>query len=153
MVDMSEESEINPSEIDSYNTENQLHRERVGMREEVGNGENEEFIVNYDRIEDEEKKYILEKVVDLMKKDDLPNPQNLRRIDRLKMKNKTRLVNEVIGLIETHHITETNKLIKCGALVINQLFGVKEIKRKKQEGPFWKRRIEEKIQALCLTVR
>ena len=150
---MSEESEINPSEIDSYDTENQLRQERVGMREEVGNGENEEFIVNYDRIDDEKKKYILEKVVDLTKKDDLPYTQNLRRIGRLKMKDKTRLVHEVIGLIETHDITETNKLIECGALVITQLFGEKEIKKKKQEGPFWKRRIEEKIQALCLTVR
>ena len=71
-----------------------------------------------------------------MKKDDLPNPQNLRRIDRLRVKDKTRLVNEVIGLIETHDMTETNKLIKCGAQVITQLLGVKELKKKKQEKPF-----------------
>ena len=68
MVDMSEESEIHPTEIESYDTENQLHQERGAVREEVGNAENEEFIVNYDRIHDEEKRYILEKVVDLMKK-------------------------------------------------------------------------------------
>ena len=64
------------------------------------------------------------------------------------MKDKTRLVNEVIGLIETHDVTETNKLIKCGAQVITQILGVKEIKKKTQEEPFWKRRIEGKIKAL-----
>ena len=53
MVDMSVENEINPTEIESYDTENQLHQERGAVREEVGNGENEEFIVNYDRIDDE----------------------------------------------------------------------------------------------------
>ena len=34
---------------------------------------------------------------------------------------------------QTSNITEDNKLIKCGALVITQLLGTKEINKKKEE--------------------
>ena len=129
IVDMSEESDINPTETESYDNANQFHQERGNVRKEVGNGENKEFIVNYNRMDYGEKRYILEKVIDLMNENDLKNPQNLRTVDRLKVKDKTKPVNEVIALIETHDITETNKLIKCGTLVLTQLLGVKEIKK------------------------
>ena len=38
--------------------------------------------------------------------------------------------------------------MKCGALVITQLLGIKEIKNKKKEELFWKRRIESNINVL-----
>ena len=83
-----------------------------------------------------------------MKKDNLPNPQNLIRIDRVRLKEKTKLVDEVLDSVQTSGITEDNKLVKCEALVITQLLGIKEIRNKKKEEPFWKRRIESKINAL-----
>ena len=83
-----------------------------------------------------------------MKKDNLPNPQNLSRIDRLRLKEKTKLVDEVIDSLQTSNITEDNKLVKCVALVITQLLGIKEVKNEKKEEPFWKRRIESNINAL-----
>ena len=52
------------------------------------------------------------------------------------------------GEVQTSNITEDNKLVKCGALVITQLLGIKEIENKQKEEPFWKRRIETKINAL-----
>ena len=64
-----------------------------------------------------------------MKKDNLPNPQNLRRIDRVRSKENTKLVGEVIDSIQTSNITEDNKLVKCAALLITQLLGIKEIKK------------------------
>ena len=95
-----------------------------------------------------EKQTILEKIVELMNKDNLPNPQNLRKIDRVRLKEKTKLVDEVLSSVQTSNITEDKKLVKCGALVITQLLGIKEIRNKKKEEPFWKRRIESKINAL-----
>ena len=83
-----------------------------------------------------------------MKKDNLPNPQNLSRIDRLRLKEKTKLVDEVIDSLQTSNITEDNKLVNCVALVITQLLGIKEVKNEKKEEPFWKRRIESNINAL-----
>ena len=87
-----------------------------------------------------------------MKKDNLPNPQNLRRIDRVRLKEKTELVGEVIDSVQASNIIEDNKLVKYGALVITQLLGIKEIRNKKKEEPFWKRRSESNINALCKDV-
>ena len=77
-----------------------------------------------------------------MKEDNLRNPQNLRRTDRVRLKEKTKLVDEVIDSVQTSNITKDNKLVKCGALVVTQLLGIKEIRNNKKEELFWKRRIE-----------
>ena len=64
--------------------------------EDEGRGEeNSELLINYDNIDTVEKQTILEKIIELMKKDRLPNPQNLRRINRVRLKEKTKLVDEV----------------------------------------------------------
>ena len=62
----------------------------------------------------------------------MPNPQNQRRIDRVRLKEKTKLVDEVIESVQTSIITEDNKLAKCGALVITQLLEIKEIKKQEE---------------------
>ena len=98
--------------------------------------ENAELLINYNNIDTVEKQNILEKLVELMKKDDLPNWQNLRRIDRVRLKEKTKLVDEVTDSVQTSNITEDIKLVKCGALVITQLLKVKEIKNSKKQEPF-----------------
>ena len=117
--------------------------------DEVRGKENTELLINYHNNDTVEKQNIFSKIVELMKKSNLPNPQNLRRIDRVRLKEKTKLVDEVIDSVQTSTITEGNKLVKCGTLVITQLLGIKEIKNKKEEGdPFWKIRIVSKIMAL-----
>ena len=124
------------------------------VQNEEGKGrgkENSELLINYNNIDTVEKQTILEKIVELLKKDNLPNPQNLRRIDRVRLKEKTKLVKEVLDSVQTSNITEDNKLVKCRALVITQLLGIKEIGNRKEE-PFWKRRIESKINALLKDV-
>ena len=84
--------------------------------EDAGRGEeNSKLLINYDNIKTVEKQTILGKTVELMKKDNLPNPQNLRRIDRVRFKEKTKLVDEVIDSVQTSNITEDNKLVKCAA--------------------------------------
>ena len=47
-------------------------------------------------------------MVELMKNDNLQNPQNLRGIDRVRLKEKTKLVVEGIGSVQTNNITEDN---------------------------------------------
>ena len=72
--------------------------------------ENSELLINYDNIDTVEKQNILEKIVELIKKDNLRNPWNLRRTDRVRLKEKTKLVDEVIDSVETSKITNiTNK--------------------------------------------
>ena len=66
----------------------------------------------------------------------------------MRLKGKIKLVDEVLDSVQTSNITEDNKLVKCGVLVITQLLEIKEIRNKKKEEPFWKRRIELKINPL-----
>ena len=74
-----------------------VKEQHIALKEEdEGRGEeNSELLINYDNIDTVEKQTILEKIVELMKKDNLPNPQNLRRINRVRLKEKTKLVDEV----------------------------------------------------------
>ena len=121
------------------------------VQNEEGKGrgeENSELLINYNNIDTVEKQTILEKIVELLKKDNLPNPQNLRRIDRVRLKEKTKLMDKVLDSVQASNITEDSTLVKCGTLVITQLLWIKEIINKKKEEPFWKRRIESKINAL-----
>ena len=89
-------------------------------------GDVKKLLINYNNIDTIEKQTILEKIVELMKKGNLPNPQNLRRIDRVRLKEMTKLMDEVIDSVQRSNITEDNKVVKCGALVITQLLGIKE---------------------------
>ena len=82
-------------------------------------GDVKKLLINYNNIDTIEKQTILEKIVELMRKDNLPNPQNLRRIDRVRLKEMTKLMDEVIDSVQISNITEDNKLVKCGALVIS----------------------------------
>ena len=69
-------------------------------------------LIYYDNIDTVEKQNILEKIVELMKKDNFPN---LRRIDRVTLKENTKLVDEDIESVQTSTIIEDNKLAKYGA--------------------------------------
>ena len=61
-----------------------MTEQHIAQNEEnEGSGEeNAELLINYDDIDTIEKQNILKKNVELMKKDNLPKPQNLRRIDK-----------------------------------------------------------------------
>ena len=53
-------------------------------------------------------------IVVVVNKDNLTNPQNLRRIDRVRLKEKTKLMDKVLDSVQTSNITEDNTLVKCG---------------------------------------
>ena len=58
-----------------------------------------------------EKQNILGKILELMKKDNSPNPQNLRRIDRERLNKKTKLVDEVIDSVQTTSSSSVGQLL------------------------------------------
>ena len=93
--------------------------------------ENSELLINYGNFDKVEKQTILEKIVESWNKDNLPNPQNLRRIDRVRLKEKTKLVDEVLDSVHYRsNITEDSKLVKCG---ISYYPIVRDKRNKKQE--------------------
>ena len=68
--------------------------------EDKGKGEeNSELLINYGNFDTVEKQTILEKIVESWNKVNLPNPQNLRRIDRVRLKEKTKLMDEVLDSV------------------------------------------------------
>ena len=128
----------------------QVAEQHIAQNEDdEGRGEeNAQLLINYDNTDTVKKQNILEKFFELMKKENLLNSQNLRIIDRVKLKEKTKLVDEVIDSVQTSNTTKYNKFVKCGTLVITQLLGKKEINNKKKEEPFWKKRIESNINVI-----
>ena len=126
-------------------TEQHIAQDEVDKRR---GEENAGLLINNDNIDTVQKQNIFGKIVELMKKGILSNPKNLRRIDKVRLKEKTKLVNEVIDSVQTSNITEDNNYVEFGALVITQLLGIKEIKDKKKEERFWKIRTESKLNAL-----
>ena len=103
------------------------------------------LLINYHTIDTVEKQEIFRKIVELMKKDNLQKPQNLRRIDKMRLKGKIKHMDEIIDSVQTSNITEDSKLVKCGALFISRLLGIKEIKNKRKEEPFSKEGIDSNI--------
>ena len=126
-------------------TEQHIAQDEVDKRR---GEENAGLLINNDNIDTVQKQNIFGKIVKLVKKDILSNPKNLRRIDKVRLKEKTKLVNDVIDSVQTSNITEDNNYVEFGALVITQLLGIKEIKDKKKKERFWEIRIESKLNAL-----
>ena len=60
-----------------------------------------------------------------MNEENLETPMNLRKFDRMKVKEKALVVDKVLQQVEMGNITDTNKLIKVGALVTQEQLGVK----------------------------
>lgn len=60
----------------------------------------------------------------------------------MRLREKTKLADEVMDAVQTRNITEDNKYNQCRALAITQLLGVKGIKNKKKEKQVWKRRTD-----------
>ena len=98
------------------------------------------LLINYHTIDTVEKQEIFRKIVELMKKDNLQKPQNLRRIDKMRLKGKIKHMDEITDSVQTSNITEDSKLVKCGALFISRLLGIKEIKKQEERRTILERR-------------
>ena len=97
----------------------------------------------------ESQRNIFEQLTELCKNENLPNPPNVRHIDKKRVEEASSKVNEVISRIATHNITHTNRLIKAGATISAKHLGVKESPNgRKNREPHWKRRIKRKTNKL-----
>lgn len=78
-------------------------------------------MINCDNFETVENQTIPLKIFELLKKNDLPKLQNLRRkTDRVRFKEKNKFLYEAIHFVQTSNITEDNNLVNFGVLVIAQ---------------------------------
>ena len=97
---------------------------------------------------DEEEKELLRKVLNEIRQNPEKILPNLRYNDRKKVKATTMKVNNVIALIRTESITETNIVLRAAGNVVAEMVGHKTRNPKENRTPHWRRRILEKQKAL-----
>ena len=96
---------------------------------------------------DEENLQIANEIIESM--ETCESPPNLRHIERKKLKEEVKKVNEALKYMTTQNITDTNKLLKAAGCVVAKRLGVKKKKKGgKVKEPWWKRRIKNKIEKM-----
>ena len=132
-VDLTEERNVNDTdnvdveEVEQEEVEIEITREEVYMNEE--------------------QREIVDSILNMMKEDNWEAPKGFKKIERSKLDQETKKVNQVIGSIQTPTISDTNRLIAAVATYVGQKVGLKakDNRPKRNTEPLWKRRIREKI--------
>ena len=90
---------------------------------------------------------ILEKMHNLLPKEIRERLPPLRGMEKHRLLEATRKINEVMNKIEVGNITEVNDLVYAGAVVVTEML---EVKNRKSTGmePWWKRRMEAQVKQL-----
>ena len=71
----------------------------------------------------------------------------LRGIEKHRLLETTRIVNEVMNKTDVGNITEPNDLVYAGAIVVTEMIGIKNRKSTGME-PWWKRRMDTQVKQL-----
>ena len=136
------EGEDRQSQENDANAEEEMIDD-INIRDEsVSNNTDIEWFSDEDRD-------ILEMILTRMRKEQDDIPPNLRYVDRSKVKAMTQKVNQIIQVVETSNITETNRLIIAAANVVADLLKCKRTElgdKKESKEPKWRRRIRCKLE-------
>ena len=90
---------------------------------------------------------ILEKMCNVLLKEARERLPPLKGIEKHKLSEATRKVDEVMNKIEVGNIAELNDLLCAGTLVVTGILGVKNRKRTGME-LWWKRRMEVQVKQI-----
>ena len=90
---------------------------------------------------------IPEKMCYILSKETRERLPPLRAIEKHRLLEATRKVDEVMNKIEVGNITELNDLVYAGAIVVTEMLGVKNRKSIGKE-PWWERRMEAQLKQL-----
>ena len=106
--------------------------------------------VRVDNNRNEEDGKMLKELVDRMENELNEATRGLKKVDRRKVRQWTRKVNEVMNVTQTETITDTNKVIRAASVYVARKVGLRTGKgsRKDKQEPWWKRRIKGSIDEL-----
>ena len=90
---------------------------------------------------------ILEKMRNVLSKETRERLPPLRGIEKHRLLEATRKVDEVMNKTEVGNITELNDLVYAGAVVVTEMLEVNNRKGTRME-PWWKRRMEAQVKQL-----
>ena len=136
-----ERETITPNEI-RENNENQTTTKNGSERE----NNSQEQTHNID-IENEELREKIQKIKRWMEEDEERTKiPTMKAYNHMKLKEKTKEVNEILKSIQTNNITDTNKLIYAGAKMVVELMEIRPPTTQNSNGsqkiPPWKKRLE-----------
>lgn len=137
----------------------QLGDGRVGIPMDggaTGNAENHAEVGAVDAVGvarghnlDAEHNDLLQRLRELLLEEGDVMPKNLRRVDRGKIRIATQKVNRILPFVQTNNISGDKDLVRCAALLVQEMVGVnRKTSNKQRKEPMWKRRIETDIVVL-----
>ena len=94
----------------------------------------------------EERKSLLQELAEEVTKEEAP--LNLRNVDRGRLKEAVRKINDLLTDIPTANLTETNKLLLAAARLAGKKVGAKKRETTSMAEPWWKRRLNGQIAKL-----
>ena len=95
-----------------------------------------------------EEERILVQLIEKLEHPERLEAQNLRHLDRKKLREKPTIVNNVINRVRTQNITKTNVLVLAGANAMADLLNIRKKNASREKDPWWKKRITGKIREL-----
>ena len=92
---------------------------------------------------------MVRRIVELMNNMEGEAACDFKKVDKSRVDEETKRVNSVLKYIETKSISETNKLLKAVSICVAERLGIKNKRGSKRNNePWWKRRIENDIDIL-----
>ena len=99
----------------------------------------------------EERKSLLQELAEEVTKEEAP--LNLRNVDRGRLKEAVRKINDLLTDIPTANLTETNKLLLAAAHLAGKKVGAKKRETTSMAEPWWKQRLNGQIAKLRKDLR
>ena len=97
----------------------------------------------------EEEEEIARRIVELMNNMKEEGACDFKKVDKSRVDEETRRFNSVLKYIDTKNLSETNKLLKAVSIYVAERLGIKNKRGlKRNNEPWWKRRIENDINRL-----
>ena len=73
----------------------------------------------------------------------------MRGIEKGRLQSVVQKVDTVLGKMKTDNMTDTNNLIYAGAVLAQELLGLRKTYQNAKREPRWKRRLEGQMKELC----
>jgi len=107
--------------------------------------ENDESTVNLN----DEEKILIERLKGILSNNERKRLPSLRGVDKERLQSVVQKVDTVLGKMKTHNITDANNLIYAGAVLAQELLGLRKTYQTAKREPWWKRRLEGRVKELC----
>ena len=134
---------LEAAEADARETCNIELPDRSSENEEIDNSNESNVNVN------EEEKILIKRLKDILSNNERERLRSLRGVEKGRLQSVVQKVDTVLGKMKTDNITDTNNLIYAGAVLAQELLGLRKTYQSAKREPWWKRRLEGRVKELC----